>query len=46
MFQNGFKVKVDVKLIPAAGPEGRRMLTFRKIYVARCVCLCVGECMC
>ena len=38
IFQNGFKVTMDVKLIPAAGPEGRRMLFFRKIYVPRCVC--------
>ena len=45
---------MDVKLILAAGPEGRRMLFFRKIYVATCVCrrvhvlkgVCVSKCMC
>ena len=44
---------MEVKFIPAAGPEGRRMLSVRIIHVARCVCaercvckrVCVSKCL-
>ena len=33
---------MEVKFIPAAGPEGRRLLSVR-VHVARCVC--VSKCL-